>query len=111
MGRNFIEIFLWDLNANTKDVEYTITCGAFMSLRWEYSSKILEKITKTNWGWHPQEDGRSSGNSTIGASSDKGEFDEIVAQDVAQLRIEINLLAKQFTAVRVEKGKCSGFKK
>ena len=93
-GRNLLEIFYRALNVNTKAVADTITGGAFMSLRWDQASEILDRVTKTNRGWHTREEDTPAGTYAIGASAAQRALDEFVAQEVAQLRTEISLLAK-----------------
>ena len=67
-GRSLLEIFYRALNSKTKAVADTITSGAFMSLRWEQASEILDYITKTNRGWHTREADTPVGAYAIGAS-------------------------------------------
>ena len=97
-GRNLLEIFYRELNANTKVVLDTITGKAFMILRWEQASDILDCITKTNRGWHTREADRPAETYSIGVSVKQKMLDDTVAQEVAQLRTEIELLAKKIMA-------------
>lgn len=63
-----------------------------MSLYWELYLEILDRVSITHEGWHTWVVERGAGTYDIGSSSEKTIIDDIVAHEVAQLRIEIRLL-------------------
>lgn len=101
--RNFLEIFYKVLNANTKFFSNTIIGEAFMSLCWEVAPKILEQIPLTNQWQHTWEAKRGTDTYAIGTSRKYKTIDNIVAQEFAQLRIEIGLLTNKFITMNSEK--------
>lgn len=74
-----------------------------MVLYWETTPEMLNQISLTNRGWKTEEAGRGSGTYTIYASCNQKIADDSVVQEIALLRIDLGLMAKQFTTVSFEK--------
>lgn len=74
-----------------------------MNLHWQASSYILDWISLTNKGWHTWEPKRGVSTYAIGYFGEHRDVDNLVAQEVAQLRIGIGLLIKQFETMNSKK--------
>lgn len=104
-GSHLPEFFYRSLNESSRAMIDTISVGAFMRLRWEAAQEMLDDIAVTNRGWHTRDSERSGGTYAIGASNAHGAANDMVAQEVAQLRTNIGLLTKQFASMSAEKVK------
>lgn len=95
----FLEIFYRGLNANNKAIGDTVTVVAFMRLHWDQAFKILDQITKTKQGWHIHDVEVTAGTYMITTCTKQRYLDDLIAREVAQLRIKLNLFTKQFAVV------------
>lgn len=94
-GCTLLEIIYRGFNVNNNVVTDMVIGGAFMRSPWDQVFEILDGITKTNGGWHTHKANVPTETYLIEASIKHRAFNNSVAQEVAQLRMDLSKFTKK----------------
>ncbi|PHT49908.1 hypothetical protein CQW23_09655 [Capsicum baccatum] len=102
---HLMEILYRSLNSVTKPVVDNAAGGSFMDLTFVQANDMLDRMTKQSRAWHTRDSEVASSTISIGMTAEKRRREEEHDQDMAHMKMQMDLLTKHLLSGKIEKVK------
>ncbi|PHT35976.1 hypothetical protein CQW23_23676 [Capsicum baccatum] len=101
---HLMEILYRSLNSITKPVVDNAAGGSFMDLTFVQASDMLDRMTKQSRSWYTRDSEVASSTVSFGMTAEQRRRQEDRDQDMAHIKMQMDLLTKHLLSGRTEKG-------
>ncbi|PHT35853.1 hypothetical protein CQW23_23553 [Capsicum baccatum] len=107
---HLMEILYRALNSVTKPVVDNAAGGSFMNLTFVQASNMLDRMTKQSRAWHTRDSEVASSTVSFGMTAEQRRRQEDRDQDMAHMKMQMDLLTKHLLSGKTEKVKAVALK-